>query len=429
MYNIRLMALLFWYRKSVQNPEEGTLQMRLTYNAEREELGSTHIKCRKSQWDQENQTFSGRSVWAQEQNMKLAKLLRRIDSLTENLEKDGHELNAALIKNFFALQHRPTGQVAQPGTGLVHRRTLFTFPDLVTFHAEHQTKRHQLGKISQATLDIQANYAANILDYLVLVKREKLPATSLDDEFMENLELHLSATEQFGGLHIEKHLKFVKQVMKWCYARQLIRRNALADYVVECNDEEPDTTHLTIQELQRLIAFDFHALAALGKMHILTANTLSAERDAFVFNCFTGMHHCDYTNKLFKIEQDKGTYWLTGKRQKTNKEFFLKLLEPAVAILTKYGGNLHDLPAKSNQKRNDSLKFIAVHVQLPHNLSTKIARKTFADLALNEMLVGADDVATMLGLVSTKRLRHYVRPRRERIDKLLTSWNDLAEAA
>lgn len=403
--------------------------MRLTYNAEREELGSTHIKCKKSQWDQENQTFSGRSVWAQEQNLKLNKLTKRIDTLTENLEKDGHELNAALIKNFFALQHRPSGQPTVPGTGIVHRRTLFTFPDLVSFHTEHQAKRHKLGKISQATLDIQANYAANIADYLTTIRREKLPATSLDDEFMENLELHLSEAEEFGGPHIEKHLKYVKQVMKWCCARQLIRRNPLSEYVIECNDEEPDTTHLTIEELQRLISFDFHALAEAGKMHVLSADTLAAERDAFVFNCFTGMHHCDYTNKLFRIEQEKGTYWLTGKRQKTGKEFFLKLLEPAVAILTQYGGDLADLPAKSNQKRNDSLKFIAVHVELPYNLSTKIARKTFADLALNEMLIGADDVATMLGLKSTKRLRHYVRPRRERISRLLTSWSDLAQAA
>ncbi|MEZ0484277.1 hypothetical protein [Fibrella aquatica] len=421
------MALLFWFRKSTQNEEEGNLQMRLTYNAQREELGSTHIQCKKSQWDQENQCFKGKSVWAQEQNIKLTKLTKRIDTLTENLERDGHELNAALIKDFFKLQHRPSGQ---PGAGIVHRRTLFTFPDLVLFHTEHQTKRFKLDKISQATLDIQANYAANINEYLVLIKRDKLPATSMNDEFMEDLELHLSEVEEFGGPHIEKHLKFVKQVMKWCCARQLIKRNPIAEYVVESNDEEPDTTHLTITELQRLIDFNFHALVAEGKMHMITANTLSAERDAFVFNCFTGMHHCDYTNKLFRIERDQSdVYWLTGKRQKTGKEFFLKLLEPAVAILLQYGGDLADLPAKSNQRRNDSLKFIAVHVELPYNLSTKIARKTFADLALNEMLIGADDVATMLGLRSTKRLRHYVRPRRERLAKLLTSWSELAPAA
>lgn len=107
----------------------------------------------------------------------------------------------------------------------------------------------------------------------------------------------------------------------------------------------------------------------------------------------------------------------------------MKLLEPAVAIFQRYGSDLANLPVKSNQKRNDTLKFIALYVELPYNLSTKIARKTFADLALNEMLIAADDVATMLGLTSTKRLKHYVRPRRQRLSKLLVSWQQLSKVA
>ncbi|MBO0946973.1 phage integrase SAM-like domain-containing protein [Fibrella forsythiae] len=412
------MALLFWFRKSVPSGEEGILQMRLTYNTQREELGSTHISCKRSQWDQEHQRFKGKSLWAQEQNLKLAKLTKRIDLLCENLEKDGHELSAPLIKNFFKMKGQSSGRIT-------HQRTQFTWAELAALHLEHQQKRKKLGKIVQATLDVQANYVANITDYLTGKRQGKLPAVSLTDEFMEDLELHLAEVEKFAPPHIEKHLKHVKQVMKWATARQLIHRNPIVHYVIECGDEDPDTTHLTIDELKRLIAFDFYAPELIKRIKAQSADALSAERDAFVFNCFTGMHHCDYTNKLFHIEQDKqGIYWLTGKRQKTGQEFFLKLLEPAVDILLKYGGQLANLPTKSNQRRNDSLKPIMVLVDLPY-LTTKIARKTFADLALNEMLIPADDVATMLGLRSTKRLKHYVRPRRERLAKLLTSWNEL----
>lgn len=434
MYNINRMCVLFWFRKSTNNnkavlPDESTdtdpkgfIQIRATYNADRDELGSTHIECYKSQWDAEHQTFKGKSVWAQEQNKKLKTLEQRVTKLTEELERDNEEVTIALIKSHFCNKKRARGGQEVP----TNRPVIYTFIDLANDHYKHQEKRRKLDKITDSTLEIQANYAANVGDYLRYKKVDKLPASTINLDFMDDLAVYLAETEGFAGSHIEKHLKFVKQVMKWAYERGKIIKNPLVGYKIESLEEEPDTTHLTIAELQNLIDFDFSALAKAKKIHALTQEALERERDAFVFNCFTGMHHGDYTSKGFDIEVDQqGNYWLTGQRQKTKKPFFLKLLEPAVAMLNKYDG-LENLPVKSNQKRNDSLKLIAAFVNLPMNLSTKIARKTFADLALNEMLIPADDVATMLGLANTDRLKHYVRPRRNRIAKLLSSWEQLS---
>jgi hypothetical protein len=429
------MCVLFWFRKSVtphslpkpnsnqKDDPTGFIQMRVTYNAERDELGSTHIDCRKSQWDQVNQCFKGKSIWALEQNKKISHFKQRIEKLTDELEKTNDEVTASLIKHTFCSKSRH-----RAGQGVASaRRAILNLIDVCSYHYQQQEKRHKLGKITKSTLEIQANYSANITDYLTKTKQEKLPATSLNQDFMDELAMYLADVENFGSTHIEKHLKFVKQAMKWAHERQMIHQNPLASYRVETSEEEPDTTHLSIEELQRLIEFDFLAMATAGQIHPLAAESMDRERDAFVFNCFTGMHHCDYTSKLFRIEKDnKGDYWLMGQRQKTKKEFFLKLLEPSVAVLKKYGERLEELPVKSNQKRNDSLKLIAAYVNLPLRLSTKIARKTFADLALNEMLIPADDVATMLGLTSTARLKHYARPRRNRLAKLLSSWEQLS---
>jgi hypothetical protein len=426
------MCVLFWFRKTVNNnpPKKnittpasppGFIQMRVTYNTERSELGSTHIECIKSQWDEINQCFKGKSVWALEQNKKLSTLKHKIEQLTERLERDTDEVTVHLIKSQFSDRQR-----TRSGKGdKLQRRTVPNLIEVFAFHYEYQERRKQLGKLEKATLEIQANYAANVADYLRLVKKAKLPATSINDDFMEDLISHFALVEKFGNKHTENHLKFIKQVMKWAKSKEVISKNPLADYRVETSEEDLDTTHLTIEQLQRLIDFDFFALAESGKIQLISAEALDKERDAFVFNCFTGMHHCDYTSKKFRIEQEGINYWLMGERLKTGKEFFLKLLEPSVAVLHKYGA-LQRLPAKSNQKRNDTLKLIAAYVELPMNLSTKIARKTFADLALNEMLIPADDVATMLGLASTARLKHYARPRRTRLAKLLTSWETLA---
>ncbi|WP_293684439.1 phage integrase SAM-like domain-containing protein [Spirosoma sp. 48-14] len=432
MYNINRMCVLFWFRKSTISNQvptnkttddpKGFIQRRVTYNADRDELGSTHIECYKSQWDAVHQVFKGKSVWAQEQNKKLKSLEQRISKLVEDLEREHEEVTIPLIKNYFCNKKRIRGG-QEVNT---NRQVIYSLIDLCTAHYDHQQKRQKLKKITESTLEIQSNYAANIGDYLRSKKIDRLPASSLNHDFMEDLAIYLAESEGFAGSHIEKHLKFVKQTLKWATDRGKLVKNPLAGYKIESFEEEPDTTHLTIEELQRLIHFDFDTLAKSKKIHALTAETLEKERDAFVFNCFTGMHHCDYTSKRYHIELDhQGNYWLTGQRKKTNKPFFLKLLEPSVAILKKYDG-LENLPVKSNQKRNDSLKLIAAFVNLPMNLSTKIARKTFADLALNEMLIPSDDVATMLGLTSTDRLKHYVRPRRNRIAKLLSSWEQLA---
>lgn len=436
MYNINRMCVLFWFRKStnikqavttlpdetIDNDPKGFIQIRATYNAEREELGSTHIECYKSQWDAEHQKFKGKSVWAQEQNKKLKALEQRFTKLTEELERYNEEVSIALIKSHFCNKKRARGGEEIP----TNRPIIYTLIDLCKAHYKHQEKRQKLDKITESTLEIQSNYAANIGDYLRAKQMDKLPATTLNQDFMDDLAVYLAEIEGFAGSHIENHLKFVKQVMKWALERGKTVKNPLAGYKIESLEEEPDTTHLTIKELQTLIHFDFAALAKAKNLHALTQDALEKERDAFVFNCFTGMHHCDYTSKRFLIEIDQqGNYWLTGQRLKTKKSFFLKLLEPAVAIIRKYEG-LENLPVKSNQKRNDSLKIIAAYVNLPMNLSTKIARKTFADLALNEMLIPADDVATMLGLTSTERLKHYARPRRKRIAKLLSSWEQLS---
>ncbi|WP_460962968.1 hypothetical protein, partial [Spirosoma litoris] len=128
MYHINRMCVLFWFRKSTTNNQlltdikkvptsndtsqddpQGFIQMRVTYNAERSEFGSTHIECKKSQWDTESQTFKGKSIWAQEQNKKLNTIKQRIEKLTENLERENEEITVFLIKHAFCNKKRSRG--------------------------------------------------------------------------------------------------------------------------------------------------------------------------------------------------------------------------------------------------------------------------------------------------------------------------------
>lgn len=132
------------------------------------------------------------------------------------------------------------------------------------------------------------------------------------------------------------------------------------------------------------------------------------------------MHHVDYTKKALFIR---------GSRYKIKIRFSVKLLEPAVEILKLYNNRLENLPVKTNQKRNKTLRIIAMYAGIPIKLTTKVARKILCDLALNEMLMSADDVANCLELKSTRHLKNYGRIRERRLMKTMTSWGELKQAS
>lgn len=434
MFNISHMYVLFWFRKkagetSSDNPK-GFIQVRISYDGQRSELGSTHIECLKKQWDRERQGMAGNSVWAKEQNDKLKAVRRRVDEVYRRLELEGAEINAHLIKER-CLNGSAVVEVVKVNVNgrmvekRVTKRKIFSFWELHEYFLEHTRRKVTRMKLNPRTAQKKINYANHIHEYLKKVHKSAVPATNLSDQDAENLLDYLLLEKKYQYSHVEKHLKYLKEVMKWSFSKALIRINPVAAFNIPPVTDMPDTTHLSLSELQQLISFDFEDLVRQKKIKAQTAAALDRERDAFVFNCFTGMHHVDYISKKYTIEQSGSEFWLNGTRQKTKIPFTIKLLEPAVAVFKKYGSHLEGLPAKSNTGRNDHLHLIAAYCKLSVDLTTKIARKTFADMALNELMIDANDVAALLGLNSTRQLRHYARPRRSRLRQLLSSWDQI----
>ena len=433
--NIPHMYVLFWFRKkpsetNSENPS-GFIQVRISYEGKRAELGSTHIECLSSQWDREKQAMAGSSVWARDQNEKLRQIRRKIDDAFRRLELENADINVDLIKErclngdvvVQIVKVEVNGKVTEKR---LTRRKVYCFADLHGFYLEYQQRLVDRKKIKSSTVRRKKNHLVNIQDFLATIHKDKSPATGLTDTDMENLTDHFMHEKGFKYSYVEKHLRYVVEVMSWSASKGLIRFNPLEKFRISRGCDVPDTTHLPVAELKRLIDFDFNTLVRQKKLTQKKADALARERDAFVFNCFTGMHHVDYRAKKFTIEEKTGEYWLNGAREKTGGGFTIKLLEPAVAIFKKYGSELAELPAIANGGRNDYLHLIAAHCKLSIDLTTKIARKTFADMALNELMLDANDVAALLGLNSTRQLRHYARPRRSRLRQLLSSWDEIS---
>ena len=141
---------------------------------------------------------------------------------------------------------------------------------------------------------------------------------------------------------------------------------------------------------------------------------LEQVRDIFIFACFTGLAYIDVKNLRetnVRISFD-GNLWIMTKRQKTNVNSNIPLLEVPKRILEKYKGKLPNglvLPVPSNQKMNAYLKEIGELCGIEKNLTFHLARHTFATTTTLSKGVPIETVSKMLGHTNIKTTQIYAR--------------------
>ena len=129
-------------------------------------------------------------------------------------------------------------------------------------------------------------------------------------------------------------------------------------------------------------------------------------RDLFIFQCFTGLSYAD----LFKFDfstviERKKKFFIRDARVKTQEEYFLMLLKPAMEILRKYD---FKLPAISNYQYNLRLKIVQELAKIKLSLHSHMARHSFAVMALN-MGVSIENLAKMMGHTDIKTTQIYAK--------------------
>lgn len=147
-------------------------------------------------------------------------------------------------------------------------------------------------------------------------------------------------------------------------------------------------------------------------------------RDIFVFCCFTGLAYAD-VKKLTKddiVIGIDGEKWINTERTKTKTKSNIPILPLALMIIEKYKGsnevnNSRVLPVLTNQKMNAYLKEIADISGIKKNLTTHLARHTFATTVTLTNGVSLESVSKMLGHRSLRTTQHYAKILNRRVSE------------
>ena len=146
-------------------------------------------------------------------------------------------------------------------------------------------------------------------------------------------------------------------------------------------------------------------------------------RDLFIFSCFTGLAYIDVANlRREHLVMMEGKAWIMTRRQKTNIESNVLLLDIPKIIIAKYCDNpnypSHEgklFPILSNQKMNAYLKEIADICGIKKNLTFHLARHTFATMSLSKG-VPMESVSKMLGHTNIRTTQIYARITNKKIE-------------
>lgn len=214
--------------------------------------------------------------------------------------------------------------------------------------------------------------------------------------------IHFSDVTERNILKLDDELvkMGLKEVSRWSYHKimKLFIIKAVEDGLINKNPySRLDIKKGSEDGLKRyLTPSEFHRFESC----LIPTERLCRVRDLFVFQTYTMMSYSDLcTFEWDKCENMGGQIVYKAKRQKTNQDFTIVLLEPAMSILQKYN---YKLPIISNVKYNEYLKAAVMYAKIDKPVSTHWARHTGATMLLNEGQVPMHIIQHILGHASIR---------------------------
>ncbi|MDI9605502.1 MAG: site-specific integrase [Bacteroidota bacterium] len=383
---------LFFLKKSGLK-KDGTMPImaRITINGTVAHF-STKLCVPPEKWDMATNRVKGSTRETKEINYLLSEIQASLSSYFHDLQRRDGIVTAKALKNEFL--------------GISENHVTV----LSLFKTHNDNFERQVG-ISKSKATFQ-KYQRTYNHIEAFIKKEynveDMPLRSINNLFITGFETYMRVDKKCCHNTTAKYIQLFKSIILIARKNGLLLTDPFADYQIRF--QKVDRGYLTEDELKAILEKKF------------TNKRLEQVRDVFLFSCFTGLAYIDVKNlKKENIRKSfDGNLWIMTKRQKTNVQSNVLLLDIPLKILEKYEGKLPNdkiLPVSSNQKMNAYLKEIGTLCNIDKDLTFHLARHTFATTVTLAKGVPIESVSKMLGHTKMQTTQIYARITNEKISR------------
>jgi site-specific recombinase XerD len=249
----------------------------------------------------------------------------------------------------------------------------------------------QVGKkYSQGSYKNYKTTLKYLIEFVPLYSGKKdIDLKSVNYRFCEAYFSYLTTEKKCHVNGANKQIQRLKKIINYAIRSEYLQNNPMANYSIEFTPV--NKVALTMGEINKLAGLE------------LQRQVLKDVRDVFLLQCYTGLSYSDIKqlSKIHISAGENGALWIRMKRQKTNVSFGVPLLPAALLILDKFmtdaGQDTPLMPVISNQKMNENLKVLQELAGISKNLTTHLARHSFASTITLNNGVPITTVSRMLG--------------------------------
>jgi len=379
---------ILFYPKKRESDTDGkvTIYCRVTANSKRAEF-SLRRTVDEHRWDSHSGRLRGTSIEVSNFNRFLDNVKNRLFEIYDSLLKDRKDISATILKNTYLGKEGKEYMALEIFQG--HNAEIESLLDKGFTKGTLQRYKAAYNHVSEY---IQHHY-----------QRNDIPVRRVDHKFITGLEFFLKSQRNCEHNTAIKYVVNFKKIIRIAYANEWITKDPFFHWKATWKTKEKQ--YLTQAELDAL----------REKKSFLPR--LDLVRDIFVFCCYTGLAYADV--KQLKSNHIvigiNGGRWIKMPRKKTKAISSIPLLPPAEEIILKYSEHPYVLdgkgvlPVLTNQKSNAYLKEIADVCGINKNLTTHLARHTFATTVTLSNGVTISTVSKMLGHRSLKTTQIYAK--------------------
>lgn len=336
--------ILFYLKRNASKPD-GTvpLMCRITVDGAISQF-SCKMNVPPNLWDTKAGRLTGKSTLAVKTNLALDKI--RVDinrHYQEIMQTDGF-VTADKVKNAYL------------GLGVKQD----TFLTLFAKHNQEFSRKVGYNR-AKGTYNRYCLLYKHIESYIKHeYNRNDIFVKELNLAFINGFEHYLRTERECSTNTIWSYMIGVKHIVAIARNSGQLSINPFAGYLI--SPEAKDRGFLTKDELNSLV----NAKMKNAQYELV--------RDLFVFSCFCGLSYSDVKNLTtdnLKTSFD-GHLWIITRRQKTNTDSSIRLLEVPKRIIEKYKGYTRDnriFPVPSNGTCNAILKKIGKQCDIKNRLT------------------------------------------------------------